>query len=309
MIYTVTLNPALDKTVEISDFKINSVNRVENIRVDAGGKGINVSRVINRLGGDTVALGILGGNSGRQIIDKLASEGVKTEFLMTENETRTNIKVVDYKLGTYTDINEGGSISDKKVIDKLLGELLEKADEKDIVVFSGSLPKGADLNVYNKWIKKFNKKNVKVFLDADKNALKSGIEAKPYFIKPNIDEFSWLTNENFMTLINLRVKTQQFLKTGVKKIAVTMGEGGSLLVTENGGYYAEPLKLDVKSTVGAGDSFLAAVALCEQEGRSDAEILKFAAAVSSAKVMCEGTQAPDRELVEKLLKKIKISEI
>ena len=309
MIYTVTLNPALDKTVEISDFKINSVNRVKNTRVDAGGKGINVSRVINKFGGNTVALGVLGGNSGRQIIDKLSAENIKNEFLFSDNETRTNIKIVDYNSGTYTDINESGSIKDEEEIDKLLGGLLERVDEKDIVVFAGSLPNGADPNTYNKWIKKFGKKGIKVFFDADKNALKSGIEAKPYFVKPNLDEFSWLVNKSFMTLIDIRVTAQELLKSGVKKIAITMGEGGSLLVSEDGAYYAEPLAIDVKSTVGAGDSFLAAVAMCEQEGKSDAETLKFAAAVSSAKVMCEGTDAPDSELVEELLQRIKISEI
>jgi len=309
MIYTVTLNPALDKTVEIQNFKIDSVNRVESVRIDAGGKGINVSRVINKLGGETEALGILGGHSGKQIIERLNSEGIKNEFLLTDDETRTNLKIVDYSQGTYTDINESGKISDKKVIDELLSSLLEKVTDNDIVVFAGSLPSGAEEDTYNKWINKFNKKGIKVFLDADRKPLKSGIEAKPYFIKPNIDEFSWILGESFKTMIMVRAKAQELIKKGIKKVAVTLGEGGSLLVTENKGYYAEPLKVNVKSTVGAGDSFLAAVALCEQAGKSDAETLKFAAAVSSAKVMCEGTEAPDIELVKKLLQEIIISEI
>lgn len=309
MIYTVTLNPALDKTVELEDFKINKVNRTEKVRIDAGGKGINVSRVINNLGGKTCALGILGGDSGRLILKKLTEENIQNRFLFTNTDTRTNLKIVDSKNGTYTDINENGELKDIGVIDRLFNELLGKVTTDDIVVLSGSLPKGADINTYQKWISVFNKKGVKVFFDADKMNLKSGLEAAPYFVKPNLDEFSQLVNKNFMTLIDIRVNAQQLLKKGIKKVAITMGEGGSLFVTEKSAYYASPLNIDVKSTVGAGDSFVAAAALCEQMGKSDADTLKFAAAVSSAKVMCEGTSAPDLELINSLLAKIAVEKI
>lgn len=309
MIYTVTLNPALDKTIEITDFKTNCVNRVERARVDAGGKGINVSRIVNMLGTDTLALGILGGHSGQLIIDKLKKEGIKNSFLTTDTATRTNTKIVDYKNNTYTDINERGILKDKGAIERLMAPLLEKATPDDVVVLSGSLPDGADADTYNRWIKLLNQKGIKVFFDADKSALKSGIEAKPYFIKPNIDEFSCALEQDFKTLIDIKVCAQELIKNGIKKVAVTLGEGGSILVSENGAYYANPLNIEVKSTVGAGDSFLAAVAFCEQSGKSDAETLKFAAAVSTAKVMCEGTSAPDKPVIEELLGKIVIEKI
>ncbi|MBQ1262676.1 MAG: bifunctional hydroxymethylpyrimidine kinase/phosphomethylpyrimidine kinase [Oscillospiraceae bacterium] len=205
--------------------------------------------------------------------------------------------------------DEGGYLNDNSVIDTLLFELLKVATPHDIVVFAGSLPKGADENTYKIWINQFAQKGIKVFFDADKNALKSGIESKPYFIKPNLDELSRLLNKNFIDMADIKANAQHILKSGVKKIAVTMGESGSLLVSEDGAYYAKPLKVDVKSTVGAGDSFLAAVALCEQMGKSDADTLKYAAAVSSAKVMCEGNLAPDKKLIESLLLKIEIEEI
>ena len=258
MIYTVTLNPALDKTVELEDFKINKVNRTEKVRIDAGGKGINVSRVINNLGGKTCALGILGGDSGRLILKKLTEENIQNSFLFTNTDTRTNLKIVDSKNGTYTDINENGVLEDISVIDELFYELLNKITADDIVVLSGSLPNGADINTYQKWITVFKEKGIKVFFDADKLNLKSGLEASPYFVKPNLDEFSQLVNKNFMTLIDIRTKAQELLKKGVKKVAITMGEKGSVLVTQNGSYYAAPISIEVKSTVGAGDSFVAA---------------------------------------------------
>lgn len=309
MIYTVTLNPALDKTVEISDFKIDKVNRVENLKIEAGGKGINVSRVVKKLGGETTALGILGGNNGKFLLEKLNSEEIKNNFLFSGGETRINTKIVDFKNNTYTDINESGFNVDNKDIEKLMTDLLYCLNSEDIVVLAGSLPKGADVNTYNKWIKIFTQKGVKVFFDADKNALKSGIEANPYFIKPNIDELSELFGEKISTVNEAKTYAQKLINNTDLLVAVTLGEKGSLLVSKNNAYFAKPLTVEVKSTVGAGDSFVAAVAVSTVMNKSYIETLRFAAAVSTAKVMCEGVTAPDKDLIDKLLKEIEVEEI
>lgn len=309
MIYTVTLNPALDKTVEIRDFKIGKVNRVENAKIQAGGKGINVSRIIKKLNKETTALSVIGGGNGKILLEKLNDEGIKTDFLVSSGETRVNTKIVDTKNNTYTDINESGfSVSDD-IIEKLLSDLLAKITDNDIVVFAGSLPKGADVKTYSKWIKRFAQKGVKVFFDADKNALKSGIEAGPYFIKPNIDELSDLVGEKIDSVNKAKEHAKKLIGDTDLLVAVTLGENGSLLVSKNSAYFAKPLKVDVKSTVGAGDSFVAAVAVCTLANKSLVETLKFAAAVSSAKVMCEGVCAPDIDLIEELLEKIGVEEI
>ena len=129
MIYTVTLNPALDKTVEIPGFTVDSVNRITTMRTDPGGKGINVSKVISKLGGTSIAGGILGGATGKAILAALEEMGLKGEFHFAEGETRTNLKVVDREGRTNTDINEPGLRVSEEILSKVLGELLGKIGE------------------------------------------------------------------------------------------------------------------------------------------------------------------------------------
>lgn len=151
MIYTVTLNPALDKTVEIQDFAVDSVNRVTAMRTDPGGKGINVSKVIQKLEGKSIAAGILGGSTGKAILAALEEMELETCFHFVEGETRTNLKVVDPKRHTNTDINEQGITVTEEVLENLLKGLLGKLNKGDIVVLSGSLPKGAPKDTYGTW--------------------------------------------------------------------------------------------------------------------------------------------------------------
>ena len=310
MIYTVTLNPALDKTMFISDFSLDKVNRPEKVRLDAGGKGINVSRIITSLGGKTKAFGILGGNSGRIILKMLLSEKIPDNFILVKGETRTNLKIVDYKNNTYTDINESGESCSNEDIEEILLELLDTVKQGDTVVFAGSPPKGADCNTYKEWIIRFKQKGARVFLDADKEALRSGIEASPYFIKPNIDELSSLIDKKLTSVDDVAaVAYDTVLKYGIERVAVTMGENGSLLADKTNVFYAKPVKVKVKSTVGAGDSFLAAYALAEENGLDTKSALKYAAAVSSAKVMCEAVKSPDKFMIEKVISEIEILKI
>ena len=185
MIYTVTLNPALDKTVEIPSLTVDAVNRITSMRTDPGGKGINVSKVISKLGGKSIAAGILGGDTGRAILTALESMGLTTCFHFVEGETRTNMKIIDPEAHTNTDINEPGVTVSEEILGELLAELLGKVTEKDIVVISGSMPKGSPQDTYYTWTKAFREKGAKVILDADGELLKAGLKATPYLIKPN----------------------------------------------------------------------------------------------------------------------------
>ena len=155
MIYTVTLNPALDKTVEIPSLTVDSVNRITAMRTDPGGKGINVSKVIDKLGGKSVATGILGGDTGNAILSALKAMGLDTSFRFVEGETRTNLKVVDPVNHTNTDINEPGVTVSGEILDGYLKELLLKVNAGDIVVISGSLPTGSPKDTYQTWVKAF----------------------------------------------------------------------------------------------------------------------------------------------------------
>lgn len=174
MIYTVTLNPALDKTVEIPSLTVDSVNRITAMRTDPGGKGINVSKVIDKLGGKSVATGILGGDTGNAILSALKAMGLDTSFRFVEGETRTNLKVVDPVNHTNTDINEPGVTVSGEILDGYLKELLLKVNAGDIVVISGSLPTGSPKDTYQTWVKAFKEAGAKVILDADGALLAGG---------------------------------------------------------------------------------------------------------------------------------------
>ena len=305
MIYTVTLNPALDKTVEIPSLTVDAVNRITSVRTDPGGKGINVSKVISKLGGKSIAAGILGGDTGRAILSALESMGLTTCFHFVEGETRTNMKIIDPEAHTNTDINEPGVTVSEEILGELLTELLGKVTEKDIVVISGSMPKGSPQDTYYTWTKAFREKGAKVILDADGELLKAGLKASPYLIKPNNHELSALTGKTLETPKELEETARSLMKEyGIQKTVVSMGSAGALYVTADETIYAEGIKVPVGSTVGAGDSVVAALAVAEESGMSLEETVCLSTATGAANVMCSGTQAAEYEVIEKLIPKV-----
>ena len=309
MIYTVTLNPALDKTVEIPMFAIDKVNRVAALRTDPGGKGINVSKVIAVLGGQSVAMGILGGNTGNAIAGKLQEMGLCCDFTFVSGETRTNLKIVDPEKGSFTDVNEPGCAVSQAVLDGLLEKLTAKILPGDIVILSGSLPKGAPVDTYCQYVAACKMAGAKVFLDADGGAMQAGLEAKPYLVKPNDEELSRLLGKELTEEKELLAGARRLLAQGLEKVVVSMGGRGALYVTGEKTVIAKGLKVPVASTVGAGDSVVAALALAEEQGLSLEEAAVFSTAVGAANVMCSGTQAPQRSEIERLYHQVTIREV
>ena len=305
MIYTVTLNPALDKTVEIPSLTIDAVNRITTMRTDPAGKGINVSKVISKLGGKSIASGILGGDTGRAILSALKEMELETCFHFVNGETRTNMKVIDPVSRTNTDINEPGVTVSEEILSGLLKELLEIVREDDIVVISGSMPKGSPKETYFTWTKAFNAKGAKVLLDADGELLKAGLKASPYLIKPNNHELSAFVGRTLETPEELAVTAREIMKEyGIAKVVVSMGGDGALYVTKDESIYAEGLKVPVGSTVGAGDSVVAALAVAEESGMSLEETVRLSTATGAANVMCSGTQAAEFEVIKDLIPKV-----
>lgn len=304
MIYTVTLNPALDKTVEIPNFRLDTVNRISTLRTDPGGKGINVSKVIHKLGGQSQALGILGGNTGRAISDGLDRLGLHCSFLNAEGETRTNLKIIDPVHHTNTDINEPGLEVTEALLATLLNRLTRMICPGDIVVLSGSLPKGAPHDTYRIWAACCKDAGAKVFLDADGDLLADGLKAVPFLVKPNNDELSRLMGRELVTIEELADAAEQLLAGGVEKIVVSMGSRGALYVTRDAVLYAEGLKVPVGSTVGAGDSVVAALAVAEDRGMTLEEAVRLSTATGAANVMCSGTQAAEYSVIESLIPQV-----
>lgn len=304
MIYTVTLNPALDKTVEIDRFSVDTVNRITKLRTDPGGKGINVSKVVAKLGGTSKALGILGGNTGRAIAEGLEKLGLNCSFLYAEGETRTNLKIIDPVNHTNTDINEPGVQVNENILNTLLQHLTWMIKPGDIVVLSGSLPAGAPHDTYRTWVACCKDAGAKVFLDADGALLADGLKAVPYLVKPNNDELSRLMGRELTTTEELADAARTLLGSGVEKVIVSMGGRGALYVTRDAVLYAEGLKVPVGSTVGAGDSVVAALAVAEDKGLTLEEAVRLSTATGAANVMCSGTQAAEYSVIEELMPKV-----
>ena len=309
MIYTVTLNPALDKTVEIPSLTIDSVNRITTLRTDPGGKGINVSKVIDKLGRKSIATGILGGDTGHNILSSLEKMELESDFLFVEGETRTNLKIIDPVSKTNTDINEPGVTVSEEILNQLKDKLLKKLNADDIVILSGSLPKGAPQNTYNVWVKDCKEAGAKVFLDADGPLLAEGIKAGPYLIKPNNHELSGLMGQELTTPQELTEAARGLMKYGIEKVIVSMGGDGALYVTKDYVYYAEELKVPVGSTVGAGDSVVAALAVAEEAGMTPEETVALSTATGAANVMCSGTQAAEYSVIETLIPKVSFQKL
>lgn len=256
MITTVTLNPAIDKTISVDNFRLNSVNRVSNVYEDIGGKGINVSKVLNLLGERNVALGFIGERNYSLAQTLLKKQNIVSDFILVDAYTRINTKIIDSVNKSTTDINEAGfsvqSIQVEQI--KLLIRTYSKSSE--FVVFSGSICQGINLDEFKEMLALTN--NSKLVLDADREILKIGLTCSPYLIKPNIHELEDLLGIKLMNTNDVIDSAKNLINQyGITYVLVSIGEEGSILVSKDITLKANSLKVDVKSTVGAGDSMLA----------------------------------------------------
>lgn len=304
MIRTLTLNPALDKTVVIGHFQIDTVNRIDSLRLDPGGKGINVSKVVQKLGGKSLATALLGGSTGDLIFSMLTQQGIPVDRIKVCGQTRTNLKIVDPVLKTNTDINEPGVSLTQKQWDDVFTHFTSQIKADDIVVLAGSVPAGAPTDIYARCIRACREIGAKAFLDADGEPLTAGIAAKPYLIKPNLDELRRLMQQPLLTRAEIKAAVYSLLEQGIQKVVVSMGGQGALYATADICLYAPALSVPVGSTVGAGDSVVAALAIAEERGLSPTETLALATATGAANVMCSGTQAADLQQIDALLPRV-----
>ena len=309
MIYTVTLNPAVDKTVMIPTFTAGAVNRIQQLRIDPGGKGINVSKCLQSLGMDSIVCALLGGSSGNQILTMVQEQGMTVLSVPVDGETRTNLKIVDTEKHENTDINEPGPAVTEQTVLELRQKIAEQMVAGDIVILSGSLPKGTQTSLYKDWIEFFSAKGMKVFFDADGEQMRLGVQAKPYLVKPNDLELSRLIGEELQTEEDLINAGKQLLASGIQEVLISRGEKGALYLTQAGIYRADGLQVSVLSTVGAGDSMVAAMAYGFEKEMSAPDRLRLAVAMGSASVTCSGTQAPAAELVWKMFEQVQVQEV
>ena len=309
MIYTVTLNPAIDKTVVIENFRAGGVNRVASVREDAGGKGINVSKCLKNLGEKSVAAMILAGDTGAKLERMLGELGIPVLSVWTEGENRTNLKIIDPVNKANTDINEPGPVVSAALLEQFKEKLGSRIQPEDVVILSGSLPAGVDRGLYGEWTAYFRSLGACVYLDADGEPMEKGMKAIPYMIKPNNDELAALLGKEKLSIEEMVFEGKRLHDTGIEEIVISLGGDGALFVSKDGCYRAEGLKVEVKSTVGAGDSVVAAMAYAQVKKLSRQEKISLAVAIGAASVMQSGTQPPEAELVWELAKQVRFEKL
>lgn len=306
MIITVTLNPALDKTLYIDKFDVGGVNRASKMRTDIGGKGINVSKVLTNFGIESVCTGFLGGNLRDFFIKELEFKSIRKRFINIKDNTRINIKIVDRSSGMNTDINELGPEITEAELNEFMESFTSICSKDDIVVLSGGVSPSVPKDIYNKLISIAKDKGAITILDAEGELLREGLEAKPHIIKPNEHELSALYNKGKVSKSELIEIASNLRKDGISKILISMGAEGAVYLTDNGIFSAKALKVPVKSTVGAGDSMVAAIVYSMLNHYDDLETLRFATACGAATVSLEGTQACTLSQISDLLNRIDV---
>lgn len=308
MIATVTLNPAIDKSVAVRGFEIGKTNRGTVERLDAGGKGINVARALQRWGFEVCALGLLAGNNGRFILDALVAEGIPSDFVIVPGETRVNLKIHDPVRGTETELNEPGFRVAAEHLQELKRKIQDYALKCKVMVFSGSLPPDVPPAIFTEMIRIAKSHGAKCFLDTTGPGLEKGLAAGPFLIKPNRAEVEDLLKGAFRTQRGLVEAARALIRMGSEQVVISLGAEGAVGVTKDEALFARPPAVKVRSSVGAGDTMVAAMAHAAVEVMPFRQAFRMAVAASAATVALEGTEVADWAAVQELIPQVMLED-
>jgi len=302
MILTVTMNASIDKRYIVEQNQEGQVNRVLSSVYTAGGKGLNVSKSIALAGMPVWATGLTAGYAGAYIEENLEKHKIANKFLRVKGESRSCINIWDKKKKIQTEFLEPGFVVSPVDYKSFLERFTELVNDVAVVAISGSVPMGIPENVYHTLVSIVKKAQKKVILDSSGKLLEEGIAAKPTMIKPNIDEIRMLTGQACNDMPTLVQGALRLREKGVEIVVISLGAGGSILVSSKGVYSAEVPIVQAANTVGCGDAMVAGFALGLQQGLNDQKMLNMASAISAASAMSEETgafQERDRCVLEK----------
>jgi 6-phosphofructokinase 2 len=305
MIYTITLNPALDRTLWIKKIREDVSNRIVSEETYAGGKGVDVSKVLKNFGMDNTALGFVAGFAGRELEGRLINEGVHCDFVRVAGETRTNIIIHEEESGKQLAFNARGPEVQPYELTQLI-EKLETLPDPGFVTIGGSLPRGLNPEIYRKIITMMKARSARVVLDVDGEGLKLGLKACPNIIKPNIHEMSELVGRELNDIDEVAQGARDVNKMGVDIVLVSMGARGILLVSGDEEYLAVPPEVKVSNTIGAGDSSVAGFVFGLANGKDLKDALRYAAAAGTSTTLSQGTALCQREDFERILPQVKL---
>ncbi|MEO0942986.1 MAG: 1-phosphofructokinase [Cyanobacteria bacterium J06642_12] len=297
-IATVTLNPAIDQTVAIANFQPNAVNRISWEQADAGGKGVNVAAFLADYGCQVSATGFLGQDN-PDLFEKLFyQKQIDDRFIRIPGKTRVNVKIVDDVQGQVTDINFPGQEEHPGDLNKLESAIASLAQSHQWFIFSGSVPVGLPTTIYHDLIEPLKDRDIPVVIDTSGAALRHALSAQPYLIKPNLAELRELMDQPLDTEANIVKAARQLVNFGICHVVVSMGGEGALFINEQTTIQAQPPRIEVKSTVGAGDALVAGLVAGLSHGKSWADCATLATAFAMAALSQIGAGLPSHDAVD-----------
>ncbi len=303
-VVTVTLNPAIDRTVTIPNFSVGAVNRVDHVQSHPGGKGINVAAALADYGHRVAVTGFLGHANAGAFEELFAKKGIADHFVRIAGQTRIGIKITDPVENKTTDINFPGP---SPSVDDLLAFLERLATlEAKWFVLAGSLPPGVSPEVYRDLIAELRGRGKKVLLDTSGSSLPLALTAAPQIIKPNRQEFEALVRRALVDRATIVVAAREIIAQGVEMVVVSMGKEGACFVTADGEVVAQPPDLPVQSTVGAGDAMVAGIISAQLDNLPLRDSARRATAFSTDKLRRVGSGITSRAAIAETMETVSI---
>lgn len=300
MIYTITFNPSIDYMVEVEDFQLGEVNRTSHEYILPGGKGVNVSVVLNNLGIQNIAMGFIAGFTGQEIKRRIEEKNIKTDFIDVHNGfSRINFKM---KSREESEVNGNGPVISEDDIQLLLKKL-DSLKKDDILILSGSIPKCVSNDIYAHIMKYLKDKGIHIVVDATGDLLINVLEYKPFLIKPNNHELSEMFHVKLSGLKDIVKYAKKLQEKGAQNVLISMAGDGAIFICENGKvYHCQAPKGTVQNSVGAGDSMVAGFVAGYEKTHDYIQAFKTGVATGSASAFSKDLAT--KEEVEALLENI-----
>ncbi len=312
MILTVTLNAAIDKSLSVPSFRLGRRHRTVEQRSTAGGKGVNVARLLASLGQPVIATGFVGGATGTRIVEQLTAESILNGFVHIAEESRTNISVLDPTTGEQTEINERGPEVNAAEVELFIEKLIYLARGAAICVLAGSLPRGVDPSFYATLIAELKRLDVVTIVDSEGEAMKLAVRAEPTVISPNMAEAEELVGHEFNDREEQVGALTELRALGSKEAIITLPDGCVASVLTDGHVAEHRVWIEPReavASVGAGDAFLAGYVAARYNGSSAEECLRYAVACGAESTQRLGAGLIDPKGVDELLSEVEVERI
>jgi len=303
MILTICPNPSIDCTIELDSLNVGRLNRIDSKVETYSGKALNVAIGVARLNEDCFATGFMFDNHKTMFERNLEKEHVKHDFVLNHGSARVNYKIIDKK-SMLTEINDKGEEVSREKQLELIEKVKELSKNAEIVVMSGSLPKGIEPSFYGEVLKNI-RSDINVIIDTEKeNALSAISEREIYMVKPNLKELENFAETTIRTKNDIIKASAKYIEKGVKYVLTSMGTEGAILTDGTNNYFCKSASVAVNSTVGAGDSMISAVCVGLKHGVSDSELLRRAVSAGTAAVTTSGTNLFYKDKYDEIYTKV-----